>query len=188
MIPFRFDPDGHRYLVENRQVPNITTMLETTGWVDSTWYTEEGRRRGTAVHRLTTDYDLGALELATCTSEFKHYLLHYADAVRIVRPAWQHVEVPFVHEQFRFGGRPDRVGRVFGALAVVEIKSGAPEKSHGVQLALQAYLVAPVLGLPPELLQRYVFYAGPKKCKVDELVNRRDFAEARKVIRTCCGI
>jgi hypothetical protein len=42
------------------------SMLEKTGWVDDLWMTEDGQgARIGAVHKLTADYDLGALDPAT---------------------------------------------------------------------------------------------------------------------------
>jgi hypothetical protein len=71
---------------------------------------------------------------------------------------------------------------------VLEIKTGAPEKSHQVQTALQAMLVAHHFNLSPELLQRTCLYVKDTgKFTLLEHVARRDFDEARDVIRACCG-
>ena len=106
----------------------------------------------------------------------------------MVRPEWGYVEVPFVHEAHRFGGRPDRVGRVFAMASVVEIKVGrARRRRTPVQPALQAILVAPPLTLPPELIQRYVVYLTPEKFKVEHYHSNRDLDRARKVLRECSG-
>lgn len=188
-MPFRFDAGRHAYVAldAGEELPHITGMLQATGWIDDRWYTEESSARGTAVHALTAAFDLGALDPVACTSGYKGYLLGHVKAMSIVRPEWRHVEEPLVHPFHRFGGRPDRVGTIYGALGVLEGKSGDPEKSHQVQTALQAILIAPELGLAPAALVRYALYWKPNgRFKLEEHVRRQDFDEAWRVIKRCC--
>lgn len=187
---FRFDPAQHEYLdIETGELfPHITGMLEQTGWIDDRWYTEESSDRGTAVHQLTAAYDLGALHVESCQSQHRGYLLGHIKAVDIARPKWLHVEEPLVHPAYRFGGRPDRDCIVYNLRATWEIKSGDPERSHQIQTALQAVLIAMEANLPPEAVGRFACYLKAKgKFKVERHVDRRDFNEARRVIRACCG-
>jgi hypothetical protein len=189
-LPFRFDALNHEYLsVDTGEVfPHITGMLEQTGWIDDRWYTEESSDRGTAVHKLTADYDLGALHVESCQSKHRGYLLAHVKAVSIAKPKMLAVEEPLVHPVFRFGGRPDRDCIAYALRSTWEIKSGAPERAHQVQTALQAILIGHVANLPPESIGRFCEYVGDKgKFKVERFVDRRDFDEARRVIRTCCG-
>lgn len=185
---FRFDAANHEYLnPETGEVyPHITGMLERTGWIDDTWFTEESSDRGTAVHRLTADFDLGALDVASCTSIFRGYLLAHVQAVGILKPEMIAVEEPLVHPRLRFGGRPDRDMVAMKQRGVWEVKSGAPARSHQIQTALQAILVGHEAGLPPESLLRLCCYVKDKgKFKVEEHKDRRDFDEAYRIIREC---
>lgn len=187
---FRFDAIDHAYtaLDTGEQLPHITGMLERCGWIDSTWFTDEGSDRGTCVHELTKHYDLGALDVRTLTSPFRGYLLAHQAATNIVQPRWESIEVPFVHWGYRFGGRPDRVGVAYACRTVGEVKSGAPRRSDAIQTALQAILVAGARGgLPAEHYERLAFYLKANgKFKVERFPDRRDFDEARRIIRTCC--
>jgi hypothetical protein len=163
-------------------------MLQATGWIDDRWFTADASERGTAVHRLTLDYDLGALDPRQCLSLYKPWLLGYVTAIAPMAPEFLHLEEGFMHPTFRFGGRPDRVGFFYGCAGVLEIKTGAYMKSHLIQTALQAILVAPVLRLPPESLVRYCAYAkGNGRFKIEEFIDVGDFLEARKVIAETCG-
>lgn len=186
-MAFRFDAASHTYYVDGQARPHITGMLQSCGLIDDRWYTEESCERGTLVHQLTADYDLGALtDLAGCTSRYKAYLLGHVRALGILQPEILEVELPRVHP-VGFGGRPDRVVRYRGLGGVLEIKSGGVERVHGVQTALQAILVAPVLHLPAEALVRLCLYLKPSgRFKVEEHVSAGDFAEARRVIAECC--
>lgn len=188
---FRFCEAEHAYYDDlGRRVPNITNMLQRTGWVDPTWYTQASRDRGEAVHALTAALDLDALDLDTCESPYRPWLLAYAHSRAIVRPSWSHVEVAFMHEHLRFAGRPDRVGEVYGAIGVVDLKSGAEHRAHQVQTALQAILVAPEVGLRPELIHRYAWYLFAAKpgrwgFRLVRHTRVQDYADAREVIRQC---
>lgn len=194
MAPFRFDAVAHEYIdiVTGAVYPHITGMLKAAGLVDDQWYTEASRDRGSGVHRLTADYDLGAItreDVVLVDSPYKAWLLAHVQACDILQPDWTAIEEPLVHPTFQYGGRPDRVGTLYGARAIVEIKSGSPEPAHAVQLALQALLVAPEEGLPAETIQRYALYLkGNGRFTLQHFPDhRRDFARARDVIRQCCG-
>jgi hypothetical protein len=189
-VAFRFDRVEHVYITpEGEELPHITGMLQATGWIDDRWYTEESSRRGTAVHQLTADFDLGALDVASCVSPFRGYLLGHVKAMSLLRPTIVTVEEPLVHPGFRFGGRPDRAWTLYGLEAIGEIKTGDPERSHRVQTALQAILRAGAGEslLPPELTARYALYLKDRgKFYVEEHKDRRDFDDAYRVIKKCC--
>lgn len=185
-LPFRFNADTHTYVAldTGEEIPHITGLLKSGGWVDDTWFTEESCERGRAVHSLTADYDLGALELDGCQSAYRGYLIAHAKAMGIIRPTWELIEVPLVHPVYRFAGRPDRAGEMYQLKAVNEVKSGDPQKGHYVQTALQAILVAPMFGLPPEAIARFAEYVTEHgRAKVDRHVKRADFDEAYRLLR-----
>jgi hypothetical protein len=183
--PFRFDAAEHLYIAldTGEIVPNITRMMDAAGLIDDRWYTEESCERGKQVHRLTANYDMGALDMAALVSPYRPYLLGHVEVVKIARPEFYHVEVGAVHRTLRFGGRPDRVLKVYDRRAVWEIKSGDPEKSHPVQTALQAILAAEELDLPARHVARYCEYLKPTgRYKVEEHKHPRDFDFAYAII------
>ena len=184
-VPFRFNALNHEYLDEatGEVYPHITEMLLQAGLIDDTWYTEESSARGTAVHRLTADYDLQALDVESCTSLYRGYLLAHVAVVSILQPTWLAVEEPLVHSTLRYGGRPDRDCLVGGIRAVWEIKSGPPEGSHPVQTALQAILVAQEARVPADAIARFCCYLRPDgRYKLDEHRKRTDFDRAFRII------
>jgi hypothetical protein len=187
-LGFRFDADAHLYYYQGVIVPHITELLDRGGWIDDTWYTEESSERGVQVHRLTADYDLGAIDVASCRSAYRGYLLSHVKAFSIMRPKILAVEEPAVHPELRFGGRPDRELLAYDLHAVLEGKSGDPTRAHQIQTALQAILLAPRAHLPAEALARFALYwKGSGKFKLEEHRDvRRDFAEARRLIHKYC--
>ena len=192
----RFDEAEHAYYTDaGLRVPSITQLLERAGVVNDLWFTEESSARGTAVHALTAQFDLGALDPADCVSKFRGYLLAYCAATNILKLAdglqILTVEEPAIHPTLGFGGRPDRtivLQKKHALHGVLEVKSGAPMKSHPIQTALQSLLVADGMRLPPESLARFCLYIRDKgKFTLIEHRERRDFDEARRIVRTCCG-
>lgn len=180
--------------------PHITGMLEQTGWVKTGFYTEEGSDRGTVVHSLTEDFDLGVLSREDITREpFGLYALGWVDAMERLRPqhrdpergamerGWEQVEVLHLSPRYGFGGKPDRVGLVFGADAVVEIKTGGRDKSHPIQTALQVLLLEHTRPFPPTAWRRLCVYLRPNgRFTIEPHENPRDIEEARRVIAACC--
>jgi hypothetical protein len=194
-VKFRFDALNHEYVAldTGETLPHITGMLDQAGLTDDLWFTEESSHRGTCVHKMTADYDLGALDVATCISVHKGYLLAHVEAMKVLRPTIIEVEVPLVHSRHRYGGRTDRVVELYRKRGVMEIKSAEPAASHRIQTALQAILDADRLNVSPESLGRWCLYLkanGRYKLEDHDLKpfeKVRDYAKAREVIRLCCG-
>lgn len=192
-VGFRFDAERHEYTdLETGEIrPNISLMLERDGQTDSTWMTPASRARGSAVHKLTADYDLGAIVVDDAPEMYRAFLAAHAKAVGIMRPEWLTIEIPRLHRMYRFGGRPDRSMVYAGQIAVLEVKTGEKLKAHGVQLALHAILEAEYVNLPAEAIARFVLYLradGPVgKFSLEEYTRRRDFDTAYRIIREQCS-
>ncbi len=187
-IPFRFDHDEHIYYVNGRPVPNVTSMLKTVGKVNADHYTEAARERGRAVHSLTADVDLKAVDPTKLVSKYRGYVLAHVAAMAALKPVHLAIEEPIVHPQFRFGTRPDRVAKVFGVLSVLDEKTGGKEKWHAIQTALQAIGIGWKYGVMPEAIQRFTLYLDDNGRFKNELhPKRRDFDEAYDVIRQTCN-
>ena len=195
---FRFDARLHQYIdIRTGEVlPSITQLLERAGEVNGDFFSEESAERGTQVHRLTLDYDLGALDVSDCVSKYRGWLLAWEELTTVLqRPDWLHLEEPFVHPVLRFAGTPDRVGYIYKRLSVAEIKSGpyayakrrGQPGPHELQTALQAILVAKRLHINPEMIARWGLYIDEKgHGKALEFPNHADIRRAREIIRKFC--
>lgn len=187
MAVIRFDAVRHVYYLDGLEVPHITGLLGSAGLVDSRWYTEESSRRGTAIHKLTEDYDLGALDPVRCTSAYKGYLLSHVEMMRRLKPEILEVELAQVHVGHGFGGRPDREMVMYGELSILEGKSGEVSDAHNVQTALQAILVAPKYGKAPEAIPRFcIYWRADGRAKLYEHPDRRDFEKAYRILDKFC--
>ena len=82
----------------------------------------------------------------------------------------------------------NRIGKPWGAWAVVDIKTGQPSPATPIQLALQAILAAPEVNLPPTAMLRYEVRLRAKgKGTLIEHTDPNDFRKAYEVIGKCCA-
>lgn len=191
----RFDKARHEYSDEDTGeiLEHTTSLLKKAGEVDDTWLTDEGRRRGTAVHDLTRDYDLGVIERPETLradklqGDYKPYLLAHVRAMEMIQHEWTAIEVAFAHPFYRYGCRPDRGGTIYGAHGVLEIKTGAKEKHHAIQTALQAMVLAAKWKIPERALVRYALYLKPSgKFTLDPHPRLEDYDRAHEIARKFC--
>jgi hypothetical protein len=186
-IEFRFDHVDHVYTVAGRVIPNVSGMLQKTGWVDPTYYTDEVRERGRAVHQLTAEYDLGALDVSRLVSKYRGWVLAHVAAMQVLKPTWDAIEEPEVHPVYLYGTRPDRVGKLYRVRSVLDEKSGLRDKAHQIQTALQAIAVAWRYKIAPEAMGRFGLYLRSsgafERVRHDK---RADFDEAYRIIKACC--
>ncbi len=191
---YAYDNNLHAYIDLDRdeELPHITGLLKTSGVKDEeeSFYTPECRERGSAVHRLTADYDLGSFtkdDIPGLVSPYKPWLAAHVRLCDLLGPKWELVEVALIHPYWRFGGRPDRAGYFDGVLTICEIKSGPKAKWHGVQLALQAILVGHELGITPEHIQRWGWYLTKTgKGKREPFTEMGDFNTAYRILSENC--
>lgn len=193
-VKFNFDHVDHVYTdAAGQKLPHITGMLVDSGVVDDTWFTDDSSDRGTAVHDLTASYDLGALDPRTLVSPFRGYLLAHVAAMQVLRPTHLAIEEPEVHPIYGFGGRPDRVSKIYNVLSIYEVKTAAQRWTqwrgervdpHAIQTAIQAILVAWRYGLEPHHLQRMAgYYKNNGKYNLQLHKDRNDYDRAFRIIK-----
>jgi hypothetical protein len=189
-IAFRFDAGAHEYVdtVTGYVYPHATGLLLISGWTDDRWFTDESSERGQAVHRMTAEYDMGAIEQPHAVeSGYKNYLLGHVDVVQRSKPVWLHIEEPIVSARYRFGCRPDRICTYYGGRGPWEVKAAQPQKSHQIQTALQALADEARSGIPAEYAWRFCEYLTPNgRGRVVQHKDVRDIIEARRIVREYC--
>ena len=188
-MTFRFDAKKHQYYNENgRPIKHITGLLIDEGLIDDAFFTAAGRDRGHAVHKITADWDLGVLEPELIEgSPYLGYLGAYQAMSAILQPTWTGVEIARVHSSLRYGGRPDRDGMTDGRPTVLEIKSGAPHKSTGIQLAMQSILLEDETGLAAKRWRRMTAYLKPTgNFRLYDYPGAYEIEEAHRIIRKHC--
>lgn len=145
-----FNAARHLYLLGGRPAPSVTQVLHAAGLIDASWYTEEARDRGTAVHMACHYIDedgphgeLGNLDPDWLDrSPYAGYVRAY---LAFKRDAGFHQELVEMRMFHRLGycGTVDRTGffgqqPARGANVLIDIKTGQPEMWHKIQLAAYA--------------------------------------------------
>jgi hypothetical protein len=141
-----FIPESHTYQIrENpevawRTIPSCTQILQQSGFIDSRWYTEEGRDRGHAVHALSD------MDFRNRTDAINPTLAGYLEGRRrFVEDhnfVWEGGEQPLIGEigGCYYGVTPDFYGHFRGKPyhpVIVEIKTYTVPEWVGLQTAAQ---------------------------------------------------
>lgn len=135
-----FDEGTHTYRLDGVVVPSVTQVLQRFV-VDATWYTEVSRLRGTMVHRALELYDTGRMPSNPGIGELQPYLDAWIRFKAEADFQTEESEVRLASTRFRFAGTLDKVGlfRPTGEKgrceAILDIKTGEPERWWGLQLA-----------------------------------------------------
>lgn len=150
-----FDRATHTYWMDGQQVPGNTSILEENGFVDTEWFTDEGRIRGTRCHMLTQFLDEGDYD----PREAERFgLTGYVESWRKAkaRHGFQILAVERVlfHKLFRFGTIIDRLLLWDGYETIGELKTGPAELSHPYQTAGQLLACESALGRYAKGLRR----------------------------------
>ena len=118
--------------------PHVTDVLSSVGMIDTTWMTEAGRVRGTAVH-LACQYEAeGDLDPASIDPLIAPYLASYKlfRHESLTMPQVVCVEEVFVNDQYGYQGRVDIVSE--DRSCVMDIKTGTTQPATAIQLAAYA--------------------------------------------------
>jgi hypothetical protein len=152
-----FEPTGHRYVHAGRTLTGVTEAIKGCGLIDDRWFTEQAVLRGTYVHRALEYLDQGDLDEATIDSALTGYVDAYRRFLRECHAGDVHLyEVPLADPVRGYAGTLDRVRHIGPHLAVMDIKTGDPQRWHGLQLAAYAELAKRALGMP--MLKRWGLY------------------------------
>jgi CRISPR/Cas system-associated exonuclease Cas4 (RecB family) len=157
----QFDATTHRFTFRGKAVPSVTQLLKAGGWIDTTFMTEEGRRRGEIVHQATALLDQDRLDWLSLSDEIRAYVETYERAKKELKLHVRRIE-HIVHKGKLFAGIEDREAIWEGQLAVVDLKTGQPKLADKLQIAAYGATHAKA---PREL----VLYVWPDRYKAVEL-------------------
>jgi len=129
------EPLPIRYRLANgRPVISVTQVLSLAGRIDTQWFTEESRERGSLVHRLTESFD--RREDVLVPPAVMGYMEAYQMFLSVVRPIYSASELAVTSDDDALGGCIDRVClSLFGEPGILDFKTGPPAPWHALQLA-----------------------------------------------------
>lgn len=154
-----FDAATHRYSFAGAPLVSVTQAIRGAGLMgDTSFWTDEARDRGTAVHTMVEFFDQGDLDETALDPALVPYLDAYKWFVHDHEPTWSHIEARRANLTLRYAGTVDRAGRLVTTphAVVLDVKSGQAAPWHRVQLAAYKRLVAEELETP--IVIRYALY------------------------------
>lgn len=140
MANLTFDPEKHEYRYNGTVVPSVTQLLKWAGLIDDSWFSDWHGERGRLIHLACQYYDEGTLEMASVHPEIAGYLESYIKW----REAGKHIKILEIEAQIFnegcwYAGTLDRAVAIDNTPAIIDIKSGAYQQWHGLQLAGYQY-------------------------------------------------
>ena len=132
-----FNEATHTYTLGERHLPSVTTILKAEGFIDSTWFTEYSRDRGTKVHQAIRLYDEGELDEDALDAVLVPYLAAWRRFLADGQVEIDASEVQLASPVYGFAGTIDKLARIGGrGVAILDIKtSRTPARWWGLQLA-----------------------------------------------------
>jgi hypothetical protein len=138
-----FDPETHRYSIDGRPLPGVTSILKAVGIYVPPPMSDEDREfylaRGKAVHAACELLDAGTLD----EDSVDPAIAGRVDAYRAFRAqeSFRRVgsELRVGSDCYRFAGTPDLLGWISGEFAIIDLKSAAaPDRATAIQCAAYA--------------------------------------------------
>ncbi len=133
-----FDEVQHKYWLDGIEAVSVTQLLKITGIAPDlgNFYTVEAQKRGTAVHKATELIDKRVQDIEDyLDSPYLPYIQGWVQFVDDCNFEPLAVEKMVGNFAWLIAGTFDRVGKVNGVETMVDIKTGAKQRHHGVQLA-----------------------------------------------------
>ena len=130
-----FNEEDHTYWDGDTRYPSVTEILQEEGMIDTRWFDEWSRTRGTYVHKAVELYNNGEL----LEADLDEHLIPYLDAWRRFKENSDIVilnsEMVVHSEIFRYAGTLDIECTINGHKAIIDLKSGIVAPATALQLA-----------------------------------------------------
>lgn len=108
--PVDFEAEGHIYTTNGCRLESTTGILKAEGFIDTRFYTEEARLRGSYVHLARHLDDMNDLDEDTVADEIFPYLEAWRKFRRESGFIIEQSEVPMMSSVYQFAGTPDVIG------------------------------------------------------------------------------
>jgi hypothetical protein len=154
MQQIELDRETHIY---SPNLPNVSTILQKAGLIDPTWFTEESRQRGSALHLAAEYYDRGTLVFDDLDPQIAAYLRGFIQFRNNGHPlaANEWIETPLMDPLRLYAGTPDRI-LINRPRAIWDLKSGDYKPADKWQLASYTNMLE-----EPESYRRFCLYLRP---------------------------
>lgn len=128
--------DNHVYHDEaGNVVPGVTTILKATGFMDTRYFSNYARDRGTAVHLACEYDDKGILDDETVDEAIQGYVMAWRNFKNTVKFQPETMEVMVHNKTYNYAGQYDVTGTIDGRKFLIDRKTGKLPAYAGIQLA-----------------------------------------------------
>lgn len=120
-----FDDETHKYFWNGIDLPSVTTILKAENFLNTDWFTEEARLRGSIAHKATELYDHGKLDWLKVSPEISGFVTAWERFRKVEGfvPAQDGIEKR-VHHFDQYAGTVDRLGTFGSELGLIDLKTG----------------------------------------------------------------
>lgn len=133
---FRFDPDTHKYFINDREAVSVTTLLKNNGCYPHFKYvTDEHIWRGRQIHDMMELYHRGTLDLEALDELIVPYHRGWLKFEAETGFKMVGFEEELYHPLLMVGGKPDAWGLCGQEIWIIDYKHGIPPRVTGLQLA-----------------------------------------------------
>jgi len=129
-----FSPDDHSYKLEGAPVISVTQALVGGGLVDTSWFTEWARDRGSAVHRAIQLYEADDLDESTIDEHVRPFFNGYLKFRAEYNWQPERSELHVWSKRHQYAGTLDSQGKSNGVKTILDYKTGQLTKPVGIQL------------------------------------------------------
>ena len=164
-----FDAATHTYRVSGEEVIGVTRVLVESGLIDTRFFTELGRARGSAAHQALEFLDQGDLDEESLDPKITGFVAAYQSFKDDSGFEVEQIEQRVFHPTYRFAGTFDRTGKLNAHPIILEFKTTSIPPTTPIQLsAYEACL--------PDRRRRYaVQLLADGKYRLHEYKDRNDF-------------
>lgn len=130
-----FDAEKHQYRIDGQRVPSVTQVLQGAGLIDTTWFNDAARTRGTYVAQATEMYDKGTLDYDALDEGLKPYVMAWEKFLVASGAEIEVIERAVFSAVRRYAGTLDRIIRLgsHGFRQIIDIKTGSKAPWHCLQ-------------------------------------------------------
>lgn len=115
-----FEAEGHKY---GNGLESVTTILKAEGFINTAFYDDWSRDRGSMIHLATAYDDAGELDEESLDPVILPYLVAWRKFRKESGFGLGLIEPPMMSTAYRYAGTPDRIGDLPGRIkrAAVEL-------------------------------------------------------------------
>ena len=150
MPEIHFDEASHVYTVNGERWPSVTQILADEGLIDTRYYTDEARDRGSMVAQAIEFSNDGDLDEGSLDPQLRGYVEAWRKWCRDFRVEIVESEQIVSHPTLRYCGKLDAIVRALTITCntdiLIDVKTGLSEWWHPYQLiAYKRCLAAPTM-------------------------------------------